>query len=138
LAFIVSRSVFAGIAIFTAWFLIDVLAHRLILEPLYASSANLWRPSAEMSTSLVITATFVLVAVFVAVYKALVRPKSIGAALCLGGLLGIALGTSSGVGTYIHSPIPLPLAWGWFVLGSVKGIVAGVVLGVLVTEKRMA
>ena len=133
-----SRPFLAGIAIFTAWSLIDAVAHRLLLEPLYASSANLWRPYAEMSTALIITATIVLVVVFVTAYKALVRPKSIGAALCLGGLLGMALGTSSGAGTYIHSPIPLALAWGWFVLGSIKGVVAGLLLGVLVTEKRTA
>jgi len=131
-----SNSVLTGSAIFVAWSFIDAVAHRLILEPLYASNPDLWRPSTEMSTSLIITATFILVIVFVAAYKALVRPKSLRAALCLGGLLGIALGTSSGFGTYIHSPIPLALAWGWFVLGSIKGITAGALLGVLVTEKR--
>lgn len=133
-----SRSVLAGIAIFTAWSLIDAVAHRLLLGSLYASSANLWRPAVEMSTSLIITATLILVVVFVASYKALVRPKSLGTALCLGGLLGIALGTSAGLGTYIHSPIPVALAWGWFALGSIKGIVAGALLGVLLTEKRAA
>jgi hypothetical protein len=42
-----------------------------------------------------------------------VRPKSLAAGLCFGVLLGVALGASAGFGTYIHSPIPLMLAWGW-------------------------
>ena len=49
-------------------------------------------------------------------------------------LLGLALGTSVGFGTYIHAPIPLALAWGWFTAGSIKGVAAGAILGALVTE----
>jgi hypothetical protein len=52
----------------------------------------------------------------------------------LGGLLGAALGASASFGTYIHSPIPLALAWGWFILGTVKGLVAGMILGALIQE----
>jgi hypothetical protein len=47
-------------------------------------------------------------------------------------MLGLALGTASGLGTYIHSPIPAALAGGWFALGLLKGILAGVVLGMVV------
>ena len=28
----------------------------------------------------------------------------------------------AGFGTYLHSPIPLTLAWGWVGLGTVKGL----------------
>lgn len=132
------RLVVAGVAILVAWSLVDTLAHRWLLEPLYASSASLWRPPAEMSTPSIVTATLLLVVVFVATYAGFVRPKTFAAALGFGGLLGVALGTSSGLGTYIHLPIPLALAWGWFILGTVKGVAAGVLLGALVTEERRA
>jgi hypothetical protein len=75
-----------------------------------------------------------LIAIFVAAYWLLVRPKSLRAGLLLGLFLGVALGTSVGFGTYIHAPISLALAWGWFLAGSIKGIAAGAILGVLVTE----
>jgi len=42
----------------------------------------------------------------------------------------------SGFGTYIHMPIPLTLAWGWFIGGWLKGIAAGAVVGRLVTDSR--
>jgi hypothetical protein len=132
------RLLLAGIAVFGIWTLLDTWAHRLLLQPLYASSPSIWRPFSEMNPVLIGAVTVLLIAVFLAAYKALVRPKSLAAGLCLGGLLGIALGASAGFGTYIHSPIPLTLAWVWFGLGTVKGLVAGVILGALIQEENHA
>ena len=87
-----------------------------------------------MNVALIFTVTFGLIAIFLAAYRLLVRPKSLRAGLLLGLFLGLALGTSVGVGTYIHAPIPLALAWGWFTAGSIKGVAAGALLGALVTE----
>jgi hypothetical protein len=132
------RLLLAGIAVLATWTLLDTLAHRLLLQPLYASRPSLWRPFAEMNPALIGAVTILLIAVFLAAYKGLVRPKSLAAGLCFGGLLGVALGASAGFGTYIHSPIPLTLAWGWFGLGTVKGVVAGVILGALIQEENQA
>jgi hypothetical protein len=127
----------AGIAVFVAWTLLDALAHRMFLQPLYDSDAGIWRPISEMNPVLISVVTALLIVVFLTAYKVLVRPKSLAAGLCLGGLLGAALGASAGFGTYIHSPIPVALAWAWFVLGTVKGLIAGVILGALIRENSM-
>jgi hypothetical protein len=132
------RLLLAGIAVLVTWMLLDTLAHRLLLEPLYASSPSLWRPLSEMNPVLIGAVTVLLIAVFLAAYQVLVRPKSLATGLCFGGLLGVALGASAGFGTYIHSPIPLTLAWGWFGLGTVKGVVAGILLGALIQEGNHA
>src|SRR5262245_46124631 len=89
-----------------------------------------------MNPALIVAVTVLLIAVFLATYKLLVRPKCLASGLCLGGLFGVALGVSAGFGTYIHSPVPLSLAWAWSGLGILKGLVAGVVLGVGIKEKR--
>jgi len=123
-----------GFSILLVWMLIDALAHGLFLAPIYASTPHLWRPFDQMNVTLIYTVMFGLIAIFVAAYWLLVRPKSLRAGLLLGLLLGLALGTSVGFGTYIHAPIPLALAWGWFVAGSIKGVAAGAILGALVTE----
>jgi hypothetical protein len=122
------RSVLSAVAILAAWTLIDAVSHRMLLQPLYALNPSVWRPFTEMSIPLIVVATLILVLVFVILYKALVRPKSF-TGLYAGGLLGLALGTASGLGTYIHSPIPVALAWAWWILGIVKGLVAGAILG---------
>jgi hypothetical protein len=124
-----------GISILVVWTLVDVLVHRLFLAPLNASTPHLWRPFDQMNIALIYAVTFGLIAIFVAAYRLLVRPKSLRAGLLLGLFLGLALGASVGFGTYIHAPIPLALAWGWFLAGSIKGVAAGVILGALVTEE---
>src|SRR5262245_51108520 len=106
----------------------------MFLAPIYASTPHLWRPFDQMNVALIYTVTFGLIAIFMASYRLLVRPKSLRAGLLLGLFLGLAVGASVGFGTYIHAPIPLALAWGWFIAGSMKGVAAGAILGALVTE----
>ncbi len=128
------RLLAAGALIFVAWALLDALAHRLFLAPLYEASASLWRPFDEMNVALVYAVTLALIGVFVGVYSLLVRPKSLGAGLAFGAFVGLALGMSSGIGTFIHMPIPLPLALGWFSLGWLKGGMAGGIVGAVIVE----
>ena len=125
----------AGISILFAWMLIDLLAHRLFLAPIYASSAHLWRPFDQLNITLIYAVTVGLIAIFVASFRVLVRPKSLCAGLLYGLFFGLALGTAVGFGTYIHAPIPLALAWGWFIAGTIKGVAAGAILGAVVTER---
>jgi Na+-transporting NADH:ubiquinone oxidoreductase subunit NqrE len=79
-------------------------------------------------------ATLVLIGVFIGIYTWLVRPKSLRAGLGLGALVGVALGVSVGLGTFIHMPIPSSVAWGWFLAGCLKGLVAGAVIGVVIVD----
>lgn len=129
------RMFLSGLAVFIAWTVIDTLAHRLLLQALYESTPAIWRPLAELDSVLIVAVTVFLIAVFITAYKALVRPKSLTRGLILGALMGLALGASAGFGTYIHSPIPLALAWGWFGLGTIKGLIAGAILGLLIVEE---
>ncbi|MGZ3272018.1 MAG: hypothetical protein ACXU71_13720 [Croceibacterium sp.] len=129
-----TRSLLAGLAVLVAWMLLDVLIHRLVLAPIYEASASLWRPFDQMNVALIYTVTSALIAVFVSIYKLLVRPKSFGAGLGLGIFVGLALGTSVGFGTFIHMPIPLSLAWGWFLASLVKGLVAGAIVGAVIVD----
>jgi hypothetical protein len=128
------RLLLSGLAILIAWTVLDALMHRLILQPLYKENAGLWRPFDQLNVVLIYVVTFVLIAVFIATYWLLVRPKSFSAGLGLGAFIGLALGIASGFGTYIHMPIPLALAWGWLIGGLLKGIAAGAILGALVKE----
>ncbi len=88
----------------------------------------------QLNVALIYTVTFGLIAIYLAAYRLLVRPKSLRAGVLFGLFLGLALGMSVGFGTYIHAQIPLALAWGWFIAGTIKGVAAGAILGALVTE----
>ena len=128
------RPLLAGLAILIAWMLLDVLLHRLLLAPLYEASRDLWRPFDQMNVTLIYAVSLVLIGVFVGIYRLLVRPKSLGSGLALGAFVGLALGVSVGLGTFIHMPIPPAVAWGWFVSGWVKGLVAGAIVGAVIVE----
>jgi hypothetical protein len=130
------RPLSAGLAILVAWTVIDTLLHRLVLAPIYEASASLWRPLDQLNVALIYGVTFVLIGVFVGVFRVLVRPKSFRAGVALGAFVGLALGVASGFGTFIHMPIPLSLAWGWFLGGWVKGLVAGGIVGAVIIEMR--
>ena len=128
------RPLLAGLGILVAWMLLDLLIHGFLLAPIYEASANLWRPFDQMNVALIYVVDFALIGVFVGTYMVLVRPKSLGAGLGLGAFLGFALGISVGLGTFIHMPIPVQVAWGWFLGGWLKGLVAGGILGAVFVE----
>ena len=130
------RPLLASLAILVAWTLLDLPLHRFLLAPIYDASPSLWRPFDQMNLALICAVTFVLIGVFVGTYKLLVRPKSLRAGLFLGTFIGLALGVSAGFGTFIHMPIPLALAWGWFIGGWLKGLAAGAIVGAVITDSK--
>jgi hypothetical protein len=128
----------SGLGILVAWTALDVLLHRILLATIYQENASLWRPLDQLNVILIYVVTFTLIGAFIATYRLLVRPKSLGAGVRLGAFIGLALGISAGFGTYIHMPVPLALAWGWLIGGCLKGIAAGAIVGALVPESREA
>ncbi len=120
------------VLILLVWMAIDAVLHYYALAPLYQAAGSLFRPLHQMNVTLVQCVRVLLACCFVAIYAALVRPRSLGNGFVFGALMGLALGISVGLGTYIHSPIPLALAWGWFAAAVIKSLVAGAILGWLI------
>ncbi len=121
----------AGVAIFAAWAVLDYVLHGPILGSAYEASAGLWRPMDQMSTPLIVLVKVVLITCFVLIYELLVANKSLASGVLLGVLYGLTTGIASGFGSYIHMPLPLVLAWGWSLGGLVKGIAAGAIVGAM-------
>jgi hypothetical protein len=122
----------SGLAILVTWTIFDVLMHRLLLRPMYEENSSLWRPFDQLNVVLIYVATFSLIGIIVGAYWLLINPKSLGAGVSFGAFIGLALGIASGLGTYIHMPIPRGLAWGWLIGGWLKGIAAGAIVGALI------
>lgn len=128
------RSLLATGGILVAWMLLDVTVHRLFLAPIHAATASLWRPFDQMNVVLIYTVTVALIGIVVGIYSLLVKPKSLRPGLMLGALIGLALGISSGFGTFVHMPVPLSLAWAWFAAGWLRGLVAGGIVGAVIVD----
>lgn len=126
------RTVLASLAIFLAWTIVDIPLHRVILRETYESTTILWRPQNQMNTPLIYFVILALILSFVLIYELLIEKKSLASGIRFGMLYGFATGISVGFGTYIHMPVPLTLAWGWFIGAWIKGIAAGAIVGVII------
>ncbi len=129
------RVLLASFLIFVAWILSDMLLHNLFLAPLYQQDQHLWRPLNQMNVALVFAIRLALLVTFVATYAWLVRPHTLVTGIAFGALTGLALGVAVGFGTYVHSPIPLAMAWAWFFAAIAKSLAAGVIVGLLMQEE---
>ena len=128
----VKRTIWAVVAIFVAWSILDFILHVLLLRSTYEATANLWRPMGEMNIPLMYFVTLVFTVCFVLIYGLLVGQKSLTTGLRYGALFGLAMGISMGLGSYVVMPIPPTLAWSWFLGSWIEAITAGAIVGAIV------
>jgi hypothetical protein len=126
------RTILAVVAVFITWSVLDFILHGVLLQSTYQATANLWRPMDQMNVPLRYLVSLVFSASFVLIYGLLVGQKSLVSGIKFGALFGLATGISMGFGSYSVMPIPLALAWGWFLGSWVEAIAAGAIVGAIV------
>lgn len=126
------RTIWAVVAVFIAWSILDFILHGVILRPTYEATASLWRPMEQMNMPLMYFVTLVYSTCFVLIYALLVGQKSLATGLRFGTLFGLAAGIGMGFGSYSYMPIPLMLAWSWFFGSWIEAIAAGAIVGAMV------
>ena len=126
------RLIMAVVAVFVAWSVLDFLIHGLLLQSIYAATANLWRPMHEMNRPVMSLVTLVAAACFVTIYGLLIERKSLASGIRYGAIFGLATGVSMGFGSYSYMPIPLTLACSWFIGSWIEATVAGAIVGAIV------
>jgi len=80
----VKQLIWATLAIFIVWLMLDFLLHRLLLRSVYEATANLWRPMDQMNIPLVYFVMLVLIVSFVLIYEFLIEPKSLASGVKFG------------------------------------------------------
>ena len=128
------KIIFATIAVFVLWFLLDWVIHGMLLMPTYNETASLWRPMEEMKPALMWFVNAITAACLVSVYALFFKEKNLKNGAIYGLLIGIAYGAGMGFGTYAYMPIPYILAQGWFWASVVEVTAAGVVIGLIVKD----
>ena len=126
------RTIWAVLAVFILWSILDFILHGLLLQSTYEATANLWRPMDKMNMPLMYFVTLVFTVCFVLIYGLLVGQKSLASGIRFGALFGLATGISMGFGSYSYMPIPLTLAWSWFFGSWIEAITAGAIVGAIV------
>jgi len=129
------RTIWAVVAVFFAWSLLDFILHGLLLRSIYELTPNLWRPLDQMNMPLMYFVTLVFTICFVLIYVHLVGQKSLATGIRFGALFGLATGISMGFGSYSMMPMPLTLAWSWFIGSWIEAIVAGAIVGAIINTE---
>lgn len=112
------------IAVFVTWSVLDFIIHGVLLSSLYASQPQLWRPMEEMKIGVLYGTVLLSALFFTLLYGIGLAKAAMNASLLFGLYYGLAVGLGMGFGTYSVQPIPLALAFAWF-LGTVVESVAG-------------
>lgn len=126
------RTIWAVVAVFVAWSVLDFILHGLLLRSTYEATANLWRPMDQINIPLVYFVTLVFAVCFVLIYGLMIGQKSLASGIRYGALFGLAAGVSMGFGSYCYMPIPLTLAWSWLFGTWIEAVAAGAVVGAII------
>lgn len=128
----------AILAVFISWQILDYIIHGVILMSSYEETSALWRPMEEMKMPLMWIVSIIFAASFCYIYYAYIGSKSLNTALKYSLVFGIGVGISFGYGSYCVMPISYWMAFTWFIGTIVETVVAGLLLGLIITPGQAA
>ena len=132
------RWLLASVAVFVVIAVLEFLIHGVLLSDMYRQTASVWRPEAEMQKMMWVFWVGILVFApfFVLIYvKGYEKDKpGLGQGFRYGLYVGVMLSVMNSFGWYVMLPIPLALAFYWFLAILVEFIAAGVAAGLVYHE----
>jgi hypothetical protein len=127
------RWLLASVAVLIAIAVMEFVIHGMLLSDLYRQTPALWRPQAQMQQmAWIFWVGYLVFALFFALIyvKGYEKGKpGLGQGLRFGFYLGAMLSVMHSFVWYVILPIPLALAFYWFIAIFVEFIVAGAVAG---------
>ena len=127
------RWLLASVAVFVVIGVLEFLVHGVLLSGLYKQTASVWRAEAEMGRMIWIfwAGYLVFAPFFTLIYvKGYEKGKpGLGQGFRFGLYVGAMLSVMNGFAWYVILPIPLVLAFYWFLATLVEFIIVGVVAG---------
>ncbi len=125
------KMVFASLAVFVGFEIMDYIIHNVILSPVYAQLANLWRPDMMSKMWLMALSTLVMSVMFVYIFIKGYENKGIAEGLCFGIVAGLFMNFIGMFSQYVMYPIPFSLAFTWFIFGMFEFSVAGIIAALI-------
>jgi hypothetical protein len=129
------RWLLASVAVVVVIGVLEFLIHGVLLSDMYKQTASVWRSEAEMQKMMWVfwAGILVLAPFFVLIYaKGYEKGKpALGQGFRYGLYVGAMLSVMHSFGWYVLLPIPLALAFYWFLAILVEFIAAGVAAGMV-------
>ena len=132
------RWLLASVAVLVVVAVLEFLIHGVLLSDVYRQTASVWRSQAEMQKMMWIfwVGMLVFAPFFALIYvKGYEKGKpGLGQGFRYGLYMGVMLSVMHSFGWYVILPIPLALAFYWFLGILVEFIAAGVAAGLVYHE----
>lgn len=126
-------------AVVVVW-IVESVVHGLMLSDLYKQTAPVWRPLGEMEKLMpLMWLGYALFApFFVFLYAKGIEPKkeAFGQGLRFGLIFGVGLSAMSNLVWYVILPIPMALAFYWFLDGVAVYAIAGVTVALVYRPEK--
>ncbi len=122
----VKRFVSASLAVYVVSLALGFLIHGVILKPTYDSLASIWRPDMNSLMWIVWVNGLITSVIFTYIFAKGYEGKGIMEGARFGAIVGLFVSVPMAYGTYMMFPIPYPLAFQWFLYGTVETILLGI------------
>lgn len=127
------RWLLASVAVLVVIAVLEFVIHGVLLSDLYKQTASIWRPQKDMQQAVWIfwIGYLVFAPLFALIYvKGYEKGKpGLGQGLRFGFYVGAMLSVMNSFGWYVLLPIPLALAFYWFVATLAVYVAAGAAVG---------
>lgn len=131
----IKRWLLASLAVLIVFIVIDMIINNVLLADLYQQTASVWRPPQEMERMMWLFGVGYLIfsPFFALIYAKGHEPakSGLGQGLRYGLYMGVLLSVLPSLVWYAVLPIPVVLAFYWFLGGMVECIAAGVAVGLI-------
>lgn len=129
------RWLFATLAGFVVYAVLQMVLHGMLLGDLYKQTASVWRPEAQMHSLMwLLWLSYLIAAAMLAfIYAKGYEPgkSSLGQGVRFGVYAGILIATLMSLGSYFSLPVPGVLALYWFIGWLIITVAVGAAIGVI-------
>jgi hypothetical protein len=132
----VKRFIWASIAVFVAFEVIDVIVHMIILRSAYESLSAIWRPDMMSLYWIFTVGALIMAFLFVYIFIKGYENKGIMEGIRYGIIIGLFANIPYGFYSYAMYPLPFSLCLQWFIYGMIGFIICGVIAAAVYKPKR--
>jgi CBS domain containing-hemolysin-like protein len=127
----IKRFIWASLAVFAAFEIIDTIVHGIILSKTYAALADLWRPDMMSKMWLMHLGSFIIAFLFTYIFIRGYENKGLAEGVRYGLIIGLFMNIPYAFYEYAMYPLPLSLCLQWFVYGMIEIIICGIIVAAI-------
>ena len=129
----------AVISVYIVKQVLDIAIHGKILESVYQSLSDVWRPDMEEKMWVMWLTSLIFSIFFVYIYHFFQKghfKKGLATGLCYGFLMGFLIEGGNTFNSYALYELPASLVWQWFIYGMIQMIIYGLVVAWIYKSKE--